>query len=156
MSNAIFLQAELRLAAAQNKAGSPDNGDKAITGVAYSGDAVVQWGEQFVADLETLTSAAPLPTLFEHGRLSTIGVIDAIGNDGKRLSIEEGRIFAGMESDLLPRQIAEKAARGFPYELSLGIYDGSEEEFPAGKSVTVNGRKFTGPITIMFPPRPRG
>jgi len=44
MSNAIFLQAELRLAAAQGKAGSPDNGDKAITGVAYSGDAVVQPG----------------------------------------------------------------------------------------------------------------
>ncbi len=145
----IFLQAALRLAADKAAVGDAGNGDKAITGIAYSGDAVTQWGERLVIDLSTLDSVTPLPILFQHRHIETIGVIDAIGNDGKHLSVEDGRIFAGMESDILPRQIAEKAARGFPYELSVGIYEGSEEEFQAGKSVTVNGREFTGPITVI-------
>ncbi len=149
MNSPIFLQAEFRLAPTKGKKGKADNGDKSITGIAYSGDAVTQWGERFVIDLSTLALTAPLPILFQHNHNAAIGVIDVIGSDGSQLTIEDGRIFASIESDPLPRQIAEKSVRGFPYELSVGIYEGSAEIFPADKSVIVNGREFQGPITVI-------
>jgi len=149
MNNPIFLQAEFRLAPTKGKKSKSDNGDKAITGIAYSGDAVMQWGVRFVIDLETLETRTPLALLFQHRHSQSVGVIDQVANDGRKLTIENGRIFASIESDPLPRQIAEKSARGFPYELSVGIYEGSRELFPADKSVTINGREFQGPITVI-------
>jgi hypothetical protein len=148
MSKPIYLHAALQLAASSDNK-PRDDGDKQVTGVAYSGDAVTQWGDRFVIDLETLQAKTPIAMLFEHGRANSVGVIDAIGNDGKTLTIEDGRIFAGIESDPLPRRIADKAARGFPYELSVGIFDGSVERFEDGKTVKINGRKFIGPITVI-------
>jgi len=146
MSEPIFLSAQLELA--KDDSGE-SRGDKSITGVAYSGDAVVQWGERLVIDIASINADTPIALLHQHSHRDSIGVIDGLNNDGKQLTISSGRIFAGMDSDPLPGQIAEKASRGFPYELSVGIYDGSAERVPSGKKVSVNGREFTGPITII-------
>ena len=149
MSKPIFINIALRLQSDSGGKGGNDTGDKRLGGLAYSGDAVVQWGERFVIDLETLETSTPLALLFQHRHSQSVGVIEQIANDGRKLAIEEGRLFAGIESDPLPRQIAEKAARGFPYELSVGVYDATTERVPEGKSVAVNGRRFQGPITVI-------
>ena len=128
--------------------GQPERGDRRLSGLAYTGDAVVQFGGRFVIDLETLAHDERLPLLFQHEHERTIGLIDRVDNDGRRLRIG-GVVFVGLESDPLPREIFEKSARGFPYQMSVGIYEATVERVPEGKEIRVNGRRFTGPLEVL-------
>lgn len=114
-------------------------------GVAYSGEAIrnhFYWGT-VVFDLATTRAPERTPILIEHDRSQRCGVgrlhigADAIRIDGTLLDNAHGR------------SIAEEAAAGFPWQLSVHIQPGRIEEVADGVAVSVNGRDLTGPITVF-------
>jgi hypothetical protein len=130
-----------------------DKGEaRKFNGVAYSGGiAHPSYFGATIVDLESTTATAPLPLLFRHNhdKLS-VGVVQSLSNDGKQL-LDEGELHTDLEDEggVLAKGIAARAKKGEPWQQSIGLYDFSEEFIPAQKTVSVNGRLFQGPITIM-------
>jgi hypothetical protein len=142
MNKPIYLSAGLQLAADDKG----DDHDKAINGIAYSGDAVTQWGERLVIDLATLAVVAPSPLLLQHRDAQIVGITQSIDNNRKRLALT-GSLFSSIDDQA--KDVAAKAKRGIPYQMSVGVYDGNSELVPAGNDITVNARQFTGPLTVI-------
>ena len=86
MNTPIYLSLPFRLAA-DNGQSQDAKAPATMHGVAYSGDAVDLGWETIVIDLETLKAAVPMPLLFAHDHGADIGVVSAIDNDGKTLTL---------------------------------------------------------------------
>ena len=122
--------------------------DAKITGVAYSGGFIGQsWsGEPVVVDLAGMKIAAQVPLMYNHYydpeyRLGQLEVT----SDGKRLTFE-GEIDA--DKPLGAGIIAE--GRKWDWQASIGAdVSGKTESLEAGDTAEVNGRKITGPATIV-------
>lgn len=138
----LYLSAALTFDALQ----SGDNLPKKFNGIAYSGGAVNDWGEQIVIDLASTLTAPSMPLLFQHDHSCVIGAIPTAINDGSSLSVS-GELFSDIDETALA--IAKKAQRGACYQMSVGIFDFSRETIPAGKNITVNGCEFTSPVTVL-------
>jgi len=145
MNEPIYLSQPFRLAAGSDQ-GQDSNTTATMHGVDYSGDAVDLGWETIVIDLETLNAAVPMPLLFAHDHGADIGVVSAIDNDGKTLTLT-ATLFDDV--DERAADIVAKARRGMPYQLSVGVFDGSVHQIGDGATATVNGRKFNGPISIV-------
>lgn len=120
-------------------------GDRKISGVAYSGGLVTDhpFFDGIVIDLATTKFATPAPLLLDHK--TPIGVVDSkkISN-----SLEiSARVFADDGGD--GQSVTDKADRGFPWQQSVGVWPGRIENVGKGSSVELNGRKFTGPLTVF-------
>jgi hypothetical protein len=116
-----------------------------FNGTAYSGGLVPGLG--VVIDMESTTFRPKLPLLADHNRTLIVGVIDSPHNDSTRMTVA-GRLFSDMPGTQAER-IAMLAARGAPFEMSVGLYDFKVEMVGKGKTVSVNGREFEGPITVL-------
>jgi hypothetical protein len=114
-----------------------------MKGTAYSGGRVP--GRNMVIDLATTSASVPAPLLAQHSSDSAVGRVTA-ANIGEVLSIE-----ADLYSDIddAARLIAEKASRGHPWQLSVGLYDFDVEDVAPDKKIKVNGREFDGPIAVL-------
>jgi len=145
MNTPIYLSLPFRLAA-DNGQGKDSKAPATMHGVAYSGDAVDLGMETIVIDLETLDASVPMPLLFAHDHGADIGVVSAIDNDGKTLTLT-ATLFDDV--DARAADIVAKARRGMPYQLSVGVFDGSVDQIGEGNTATVNGRTFNGPISIV-------
>ena len=115
-----------------------------ISGVAYSGGPVM--GGMAVIDLASTKLALPAPLLAGHEHDEVIGSLTQANNTGAELSIS-GEIYSDI--DETARSIAAKAKRGHPWQLSVGIFGMNFEDVAPGNAVTVNGREFKGPITVL-------
>ena len=131
--------APLALTAAET-ADSP----RTFAGVAYSGDVIrnhFYWGH-VVFDLASTTAPDKVPVLVEHARAQRAGVGQiAIGQDI--------RITGSLLANTHGQNVAADADAGFPWQLSVHIEPGSVEEVATGVAASVNGRDFTGPLTIF-------
>lgn len=115
-----------------------------ISGVAYSGGPVM--GGIAVIDLASTKVAMPAPLLASHEHDEVIGALTQGNNTGAELTVA-GELYSDI--DETARAIAAKAKRGHPWQLSVGIYGMNFEDVSPGNSVTVNGREFKGPITVL-------
>jgi hypothetical protein len=46
-------------------------------------------------------------------------------------------------------RIAQTAQRGAPYQMSVGLFNYSEEFISSGQHVKVHGKEHTGPLTVL-------
>lgn len=132
--------AALTLAAAADSTDAP----RAFAGVAYSGDVIRNhffWGN-VVFDLASTRAPERVPVLIEHDRAQRAGVGQLAIGDHIRI---DGTLLANASG----QAIASEADAGFPWQLSVHIEPGSVEEVAPGVAATVNGRAFTGPLTIF-------
>jgi hypothetical protein len=114
-------------------------------GVAYSGGFVPDY--EVVIDLATTTFKQRLPLLDSHWRSDIIGVVESAANKDGAMTVS-GRLFSDMAGSSAER-IAHLAQRGVPFEMSVGLFAFTREWVPAGKSVTVNGQVFNGPVNVL-------
>lgn len=140
MSNdALFLSAPLALSSGR-KDGEPPR----FEGVAYSGGLVPDYG--VVVDLASARVEAPMPLLFGHRHEKDIGVIERAEVADNRLTVA-GQLFAGIDPDA--DKVVAKARAGAAYQLSVGLFDFNVEFVGQGKTVTVNGQQFQGPVEVI-------
>ncbi len=117
---------------------------RTFAGVAYSGDAIRDhffWGN-VVFDLTSTTAPERVPVLIEHDRGQRAGV-------GQLTIDKDIRIDGTLLANASGRAVASDADAGFPWQLSVHIEPGSVEEVAPGVQASVNGRAFTGPLTIF-------
>lgn len=138
----IYLTAPLQLA-------EQDGEDlpRTFSGEAYSGGLIPgYYGDRgLVVDLSSARMGKSMPLLLEHERDRTIGLINGI-ESGNSLKVS-GDLYSDIDDNA--KTVAMKAKRGLPYQMSIGVFDASVENVPAGKSVVVNGRTFSGPVTVL-------
>ena len=116
-------------------------------GTAYAGgrvDGHWYWGRPGVVfDLDGIEIDKPTALLEEHFGSSRIGVVQAVDTNGK---IDVSGDFL---TNAKAQEIVQDSDDGFPFQMSMMIDPGSIEEVSQGKTVTVNGQLFEGPITIF-------
>lgn len=116
-----------------------------FSGVPYSGAVMTDWGMPFVIDLSTTTATQKMPLLKEHERECVIGVVTecAITTEIRA----SGDIFSDIDDDA--QEIALKAKRGIEWQMSVGLFDATHEDVPAGKSIECNGIMIQGPVVVL-------
>ena len=114
-----------------------------FSGTAYTGAAV---SSGLVIDLASTTVPQSMALLSEHGRTDIVGRVESTAKQGGQL-IVAGTLFSDMEGRAA--QVARLAARGFPFQMSVGLFDFSEQEVATGQRVAVNGRDVVGPAHIL-------
>ena len=142
--NKITLNADLRIQAAD--AGAAPTFEL----IAYTGAAIRQgWSRSpLVVDLAGMdTAKASIPILWSHERTldAVIGKSTEILNDGETLIIR-GELLT--EGDI-PEKVARLARAGIPMQASIGADAANIENVNAGGNVTVNGREFAGPVSVV-------
>ena len=118
-----------------------------FNGTAYAGgrvDGHWYWGRSGVVfDLDGIEIDKPAALLEEHFSSSRIGVVQTVDTNGK---IDVSGDFL---TNAKAQEIVQDSDDGFPFQMSMMIDPGSIEEVSQGKTVTVNGQVFEGPITIF-------
>jgi len=114
--------------------------------VAYSGQEMhLPWWGRVVIDIGGLVYRTKLPCLREHAREAVAGTITSINKTAGQL-IATGELSQATESG---REIAALLRERFPYQASLGLNPLTIEKVTAGGVVSVNGRNFSGPLTVI-------
>lgn len=139
-SNMIRLSAPLALASTDS-AKLPSQ----FTGVAYSGG--VAPGHGVVIDVSTTQVPASMALLSEHDRTGIVGLVDDAAVSNGQI-IVKGKLFSDMPGSQAER-IAQQAQRGFPYQMSIGLFDYTEEDVPRGQTRVVNNQLVAGPVTVL-------
>lgn len=143
--SAINFMAAIDIRAADAGQVSPQKRFKIL---AYSGGLLNVDGFPLpvIVDLAGLVSDHPIPILLDHQKTvdATLGMTDAIQNDGKSLTISG--LVTG-QSDIC-KQVIAQAAAGHVWQASIGALVGDTVEIQAGQSVSVNGQEFTGPCIV--------
>jgi len=116
-------------------------------GVAYSGQVISEYGYRFVVDLASTRTEKTHPLLSQHNSAEPIGLVEQADNDGNKLTVA-GTLYSDLGG--AAEQIGKRAARGFPYQMSIGLFDIKEDaRVQEGKTVTINGRKLMGPLHVL-------
>lgn len=141
--NRLELSASLTVQAAEGQAPTFEL-------LAYTGAAIRQgWSRNpLVVDLAGLNTAkASIPILWSHDRTldGVIGRSTEILNDGGQLVIRGELLTSGP----IAERVIALAKAGIPLQASIGADAGSIENVGAGGSVTVNGREFAGPVSVV-------
>jgi hypothetical protein len=122
------------------------NGDalpKQFTGQLYSGAAVM--GNVYV-DLESMELEAAIPVLFQHDQSKVVGTFSKLDKSPAALAVE-GVLFTEFDADA--QSIVKKSQSGMQWQMSMGVFDYTIEDVPAGKTLTVNTREVTGPAMVL-------
>lgn len=129
----------------QLRAGANNDGPPAFEIVAYNGGAIdVGWGMAVVVDLAGMRAGKTVPILLEHDQRRIVGHSTEVNND--RSSLRLSGVASGANEDA--RQVIESGKFGFPWQASIGASIVRTVEVKAGKTVTVNGQTFAGPILV--------
>ncbi len=97
-----------------------------------------------VVDLSELTAAkGSRPILRDHRPDRIVGHSSEIANDGRKLDVKG--LLSGVGE--YAREVADTADNGFPWQASIGA-KGRLEFVGEGKTVSVNGRSFKGPLYV--------
>lgn len=128
-----------------------DSGEKSLptfSMVAYTGGLmdVPTFGWPVVVQLNGIkTPADSVPVRFQHNADSGVG-------HTTRVEVVNGElIVAGVISrdTEAAREIVASAAKGFPWQASIGVASGEVEFVPDDVRVKVNGAEFKGPIYVL-------
>ena len=125
-----------------------DTNERTLTGIAYSGDIITDHGywSRLVIDLDTLSIETPIPLLLGHDHEETVGMVTTATTLAGNLGIEAA-LFTDVDEKAA--EVAAKADKGFPWQLSVGIWPNSIEDVPAGNTISLNGKTFQGPLSIF-------
>ncbi|MEW6199161.1 MAG: hypothetical protein AB1601_10950 [Planctomycetota bacterium] len=118
-----------------------------FTMLAYTGEPmhVEGWRYPVVVDLEGLSIPSQRrPVRFGHSMYAGVGHTERIVIEGGRL-IAEGVVS---RETAVAREVVASGKRGFPWQASIGAQVAQADFVRAGKSVTVNGRTFDGPLYV--------
>ncbi len=140
--DAIRLTAPMQLRAAPE---GPSQLPSQFTGIAYSGGLVPSYG--MVIDLSSTNITPVMPLLSEHDRTNMVGMV----NGAQKLNgqiVVAGKLYSDMAGSKA-EQIAQLSQRGFPFQMSVGLFGFSEEELQPGQRALVNGRDVAGPVTVL-------
>lgn len=132
-----------------------DNGEGAKTApfrmVARTGDSIDHWyWGRVVHDLSGMRRhKAKLPIDYAHDDKEVIGYANFF--DASSGDLEVGGTLVPYKDTDRASEVIYKAKQGVPYEASINFGgDGIVlEEFAAGQQVEVNGRQFSGPVTVI-------
>jgi len=146
--NHLAIQAEFSVAAAMDSAGQPVAPTFSLVG--YTGAAIKQfWSRNpLVVDLAGMdTGSGILPILYGHDSSldSVLGQSSTTINDGKQLVLA-GDLFGASQTS---EQVLNLARRGMKFQASIGADINRIENLSAGEKVSVNGREFAGPISVV-------
>jgi hypothetical protein len=121
-------------------------GERQLFGVAYSGDVITDSGywDRLAIDLSSTTVDTPIPLLYKHDHGDSVGTVEtaAIGSE---LSIS-ARLYSDLPGSA--SDIAAKADKGFPWQMSVGIWPEVVEKVKDGQSIQLNGRTMKGPLAV--------
>lgn len=139
------INAEFSLLAAKDASETPS-----FELVAYTGRAIRQsWSRNpLVVDLAGMdTSRQSIPILWGHDASidSILGQSASISSDGKELVVA-GELIGDGET---AQKVLALARKGMRFQASIGADTGRIENIAPGESVTVNGREFTGPVSVV-------
>ncbi len=113
---------------------------------AYGGGQLQLAGWRFpvVVDLDGLSIRNGAKAYLEHDRSARVGHLDGVNAEGGKLRV------TGVVSSTTPtaREVMADADNGYPWQASIGAGVQQVEFVGEGKTVTVNGREFTGPINV--------
>jgi phage major head subunit gpT-like protein len=146
VSNQICaIEAEFSLQAAASDAAVPS-----FELVAYTGRAIRQsWSRNpLVVDLAGMdTTRQSIPILWGHDATidNVLGQSASISSDGSQLTVAGDLIGEGDTA----QKVLALARKGMRFQASIGADTGRIENIAAGEPVTVNGREFTGPISVV-------
>ncbi len=118
-----------------------------FTMIAYTGEPmrVEGWRFPVVVDLEGLSIPSQRrPVRFGHSMYQGVGHTE-------RIAVEAGRLIAeGIVSrdTAAAREVVASGKRGFPWQASIGAQVAQAEFVRNGKSITVNGKTFEGPLYV--------
>jgi hypothetical protein len=121
-----------------------------FSAVAYSGSVVnratvkPQPEFDYVIDLAGMTQGRNGKANLDHQSTQRVGHLTDYANDGNQV-IVTGALSADTEHK---RTVANSAAQGYPWELSIEANLSKPEKLPSGKSAVVNGRTVNGPLVI--------
>lgn len=129
---------------------APADSDKerTLTGIAYAGGVVTDHGywENLVIDLDSLSVNTPIPLLSNHDTSRSVGAVTAATTTAGNLGIE-ANLFTDVDPDAA--MIAAKSDKGFPWQLSIGIWPDRIEEVKPGAKLKINGQQLQGPLTVF-------
>jgi len=138
----LFLNAPLNLAAA-SEGGLPST----FQGDAYTGAVVEEYGYRFIVDLSQTAVEPKHALLHEHQRSAVIGLVTQSTNNGQQITVS-GDLYSDV--DAAAKDIAIKSQKGFPYQMSIGLYGVKEvARIKDGETLSINGRQVVGPITVL-------
>jgi len=144
--NALALSAEIELAAMD---GSGPERTPTFQMVGYTGAAIRQsWSRNpLVVDLNGLEAAHNVPILWGHDVSldAILGQSQQVSNDGRQLTLS-GEIFG---TSLIAERVLQLSKKGMKFQASIGADPGRIENFAAGQKVSVNGRDFIGPVSVV-------
>ena len=118
-----------------------------FTMIAYTGEPmrIEGWRFPIVVDLEGLSIPSQRrPVRFGHSMYQGVGHTE-------RIAVEAGRLIAeGIVSrdTTAAREVVASSKRGFPWQASIGAQVAQAEFVRNGKSITVNGKTFEGPMYV--------
>lgn len=115
-----------------------------FAGLAYSGDETPFWGRSVIDLSSTTIARAKTPALMEHQRDKRVGICSLSISDAG-IQVANGTLLSNEDA----QRIAADAKDGFEFQFSIGLFGYSYEDVPPGVSTTINGRTFTGPITVL-------
>jgi hypothetical protein len=131
------------------KAAAAENEEKSVPSfevVAYTGDAMnlAGWSMPVVVDVRGLSYGKSIIANLDHDRTKRVGHVTAKQKEDGQLVLT-GKISAATDA---AREVVESAANGFVWQASIEASPDELREVAAGKTVTVNGREFTGPLYV--------
>jgi hypothetical protein len=81
--------------------------------------------------------------LLEHDRGQRIGI-------GEHITLgADMRVTGTLLDNDLGREVATESEQGFPWQMSVHVQPGRVDEVLSGQTAIVNGRTFTGPVSIF-------
>lgn len=116
--------------------------------VAYTGGRIDQgWGYSVVVDLAGLKKVkAKKPIFLDHDSSQRVG-----HSERAEITADHKLIVEGVVSGASPasKEVVESSLAGFPWQASIGAAVEKTVFVDEGKSVTVNGQEFEGPIYVV-------
>ncbi len=141
----LSINCEVAIEAAASEQG--DNALPRFSMIAYTGGPIRTLGFAYpvVVNLDGMTiPTQQRPVRFQHSALEGVG-------HTQRIAIEDGKLIAeGVVSRDTPaaQEIVASGKKGFPWQASIGASVDELEFIKRDVSVTINGRKFSGPIYV--------
>lgn len=115
--------------------------------LAYTGAAISlpKWGRPVVVDLAGIeASSRPIPIYREHDSNRIVGHGNARVEDG---AVRMSGVLSGLDSEVEP--VKALAAKGFPWQASIGFQPTKVEKVEKNQTASVNGAVVNGPAYVV-------
>lgn len=142
----IALSAPVSVTAASAEAEGDAKKNPTFDVVAYTGGALTLrgWGSPVVVDISGVSFGKSLVANLDHDPSKRVGHVTGKNKSDGQITLS-GEISAATDA---AREVRESAGNGFVWQASIEASPDQLIEVAAGKTVTVNGQEFTGPLYV--------